>query len=140
MPTRPPRPSRGSGHEPDLLERITTICLALPEASADDGHPPHRGFVVAKKNFAWFVVNEHGDGRIGLGVRAAAGEIAALVASDPRRFGLPKYVALHGWVTYYLDLADRRPDWDEVKELVADSYVLQAPRRLGRLVSDRISG
>jgi hypothetical protein len=48
-----------------LLDRATNICLALPEATADDRHPPHRGFLIGKKNFAWFVVDEHGDGRIG---------------------------------------------------------------------------
>ena len=36
-----------------LLDRVTTICLALPEVVADDRHPPHRGFVINKKNFAW---------------------------------------------------------------------------------------
>jgi hypothetical protein len=121
--------------EAELLDHATRICLALPEATADDRHPPHRGFVVGKKNFAWFVIDEHGDGRIGLGVRAAAGENEALVAADPERFGLPKYVARHGWVTYYLDLPDRPVDWEEVAELVRDSYVLQAPKRLAVVVS-----
>jgi predicted DNA-binding protein (MmcQ/YjbR family) len=122
--------------EVDLLSRLTTICLALPETSANDGHPPHRGFVVNKKNFAWFTVNEHGDGRVALGIRAEANENEELVASDPERFGLPKYVARHGWVSYYLDLADRPIDWTEVTELVRDSYRLQAPKRLTRLLRD----
>ena len=73
-----------------LLARLTKICLGLPEATADDRHPPHRGFVVNKKNFAWFTVNEHGDGRVALGARAAGSENEELVASDPQRFGLPK--------------------------------------------------
>src|SRR5215211_7615775 len=73
--------------EAELLDRATNICLALPEATADDRHPPHRGFLVGRKNFAWFVVDEHGDGRIGLGVRAAPGENEELVATDPERFG-----------------------------------------------------
>jgi predicted DNA-binding protein (MmcQ/YjbR family) len=122
--------------EPELLDRATNICLALPEATADDRHPPHRGFLVGKKNFAWFVVDEHGDGRIGLGVRAAPGENEELVATDPERFGLPKYVARHGWVTYYLDLPGRPVDWDEVAELVQESYIIQAPTRLARLLDD----
>jgi predicted DNA-binding protein (MmcQ/YjbR family) len=120
-----------------LLARLTKICLGLPQASADDRHPPHRGFVVNKKNFAWFTVNEHGDGRVALGVRAAGRENEELVASDPQRFGLPKYVARHGWVNYYLDLADRPVDWVEVAELVRDSYRLQAPKRLTSLLDDR---
>lgn len=81
------------------------------------------------------MVDEHGDGRIGLIVRTAPGENQALVASDPDLFGLPKYVARHGWVTYFLDLRDRPVDWEEAAELVRDSYLLQAPKRLARLVS-----
>ena len=122
--------------EAALLARLAALCLALPEATADDGHPPHRGFVVNRKNFAWFTVNEHGDGRVALGVRANARENEELVASDSKRFGLPKYVARHGWVTYYLDLPDRPVDWAEVTELVRDSYRLQAPKRLTRLLGD----
>lgn len=118
-----------------LLAQATRVCVALPEVVVDEQHPPHRGFVVGKKNFAWFVVDEHGDGRIGLVVRAAPGENQALVASDPERFGLPKYVARHGWVTYYLDLADRPVDWGEVAELVRDSFVIQAPKRLARTLA-----
>jgi hypothetical protein len=117
-----------------LLAEATRICVAFPEVVVDDRHPPHRGFVVGKRNFAWFVVDEHGDGRIGLVVRAAPGENEGLVASDPKRFGLPKYVARHGWVTYYLDVPDRPVDWDEAAELVKDSFLLQAPKRLARLL------
>ncbi len=123
-------------NEAKLLARLTTICLALPEAIAADRHPPHRGFVVGKKNFAWFTVNEHGDGRVALIVRAGANENEELVATDPVRFGLPRYVARHGWVTYYLDLPDRPVDWAEVTELVRESYRLQAPKRLTRLLTE----
>lgn len=119
-----------------LLERLTTACLALPEATADDRHPPHRGFVVNNKNFAWFTVDEHGSGRTALGVRTEARDNEALVAADPERFGLPKYVARHGWVSYFLDLPDRSVDWAEVTELVCDSYRLQAPKRLTRLLDE----
>lgn len=114
-----------------LLARISDICLSLPETAANDLHPPHRGFTVSgKKNFAWYTENEHGDGRIALCVRAAPGENEALVHADPDRFGLPKYVARHGWVSYNLDLPDRDVDWEELRELVLDSYRLQAPSRL----------
>jgi len=90
----------------------------------------------ARRTFAWLVVDEHGDGRVGLGVRAARGENEELVGTDPERFGLPKYVARHGWVTYYLDLPGRPVDWDEVAELVKESYIIQAPTRLARVLGD----
>ena len=113
-----------------LIERVSELCRGLPEAIPDDRHPPHRGFSVCGKNFAWYTENEHGDGRVALCVRVRQGENEALVRSDPGRYGLPKYVARHGWVSYYLDLPDRPVDWAEVNELVQDSYLLQAPRRL----------
>ena len=91
---------------------------------------------MAGKNLGWFTVNEHGSGRIALVVRAEAKENEALVASDPERFELPKYVARHGYVSYFLDLPDRPVDWDEVTELLRDSYRLQAPKRLVRLLDD----
>lgn len=118
-----------------LLAEVTRICVALPEVVVGDQHSPHRAFLVGKRNFAWFVVDEHGDGRIGLVVRAASGENEELIACDPERYGRPKYVARHGWVTYFMDLDDRPVDWDEVAELVRDSFRLQAPQRLPRLVS-----
>ena len=124
----PDRPAAG------ILERLTSLCLALPEAGLDDSHPPHRSFTVGPRNFAWYVEDEHGDGRIGVIVRAAPGENESLVASDGGRFGLPKYVARHGWVTYYLDLPDRPVDWEEVHELVRESYRIQAPKRLRTLL------
>jgi hypothetical protein len=85
-----------------------------------------------RKNFAWYTESEHGDGRTGLGIRAEAGVNQDLVRTDPERFALPRYVARHGWVTYYLDLMKRPVDWDEVQELVTESYRIQAPRRLSR--------
>ncbi|MGH8997485.1 MAG: MmcQ/YjbR family DNA-binding protein [Acidimicrobiales bacterium] len=119
--------------EPEL-RRITEICLALPEATSDDQHPPHRGFKVIQKNFAWYTVNEHGSEMVTLVVRTSLEEAEALVVADPERFVRPKYVARFGWVSYRLDLAERRPDWAEVRELVTESYRMQAPKRLSNLL------
>lgn len=116
------------------LNRLTAFCLSLPETGLDDRHPPQRGFVVGKKHFAWYMEDEHGDGRIGVGVRAAPGVNEDLVAADGERFGLTKYVARFGWVTYWLDLPRRPIEWDEVELLVSDSYRIQAPKRLLRLL------
>jgi predicted DNA-binding protein (MmcQ/YjbR family) len=50
-----------------------------------------------------------------------------LVASDPDRFFVPKYVGSKGWVGIRLD---GDPDWAEISEAVEDSYRLIAPKRL----------
>jgi hypothetical protein len=121
-------------NERAIRKRVVQICSKLPEVEVLERHPPHLGFVVGKKNFAWYTVNEHDSGRVVLIVRAEGRENEELVASDPERFELPKYVARHGYVGYFLDLAHRPPDWEEVDELVRDSYRLQAPKRLVRLL------
>ena len=113
--------------------RLTQLCLALPEATATP-HDQHVGFKVGGRTFAWYVDDEHGDGRVAVHCKAPPGENAELVASDPRRFYLPSYTGRRGWVGLRLDLG--AVDWAEVGELVADSYRLVAPRRLAALVDN----
>jgi hypothetical protein len=124
----------GGAGEPAELVLLSEICLALPEASSDDAHPPHRGFRVAGKAFAYYTVNEHGSDRTTLVVRTAVGDHLALAESDPERYAVTKYIGRHGWVDYRLDLVDRAVDWDEVVDLVAGSYRRQAPKRLVKLL------
>jgi hypothetical protein len=111
--------------------RLTRLCLALPEATATP-HAQHVAFRVRGRTFAWYVEDEHGDGRVAVHCKAAPGENAGLVAADPERFYLPAYTGRRGWVALRLDLG--QVDWAEVGELVADSYRLVAPRRLADLV------
>jgi hypothetical protein len=112
-------------------DRLVRFCRTLPEATVT-AHDQHVGFQVRGRTFAWYVDDEHGDGRVAVLVKAPAGLNAALVASDPHRFYLPRYVGSRGWVGLRLDRQD--VDWGELAELVADSYRLVAPRRLAELV------
>jgi hypothetical protein len=117
------------------LERIKKICLALPEAEAEQAGPlrEHTAFRIRGKPFAHYVVNEHNDGRIALCCKAAPGAQGALVASDPARYYLPKYMAHHGWVCVDLDAGN--VDWREIANLVTESYRLIAPKRLSAMVT-----
>jgi predicted DNA-binding protein (MmcQ/YjbR family) len=54
----------------------------------------------------------------------------ALVSTDAR-ITVAAYVGKHGWIN--ID-ASGPVDWDEVRELVLESYCLNAPKRLARLV------
>jgi phosphoribosylglycinamide formyltransferase-1 len=112
-------------------DRLVRFCRTLPEATVT-AHDEHLGFGVRGRTFAWYVDDEHGDGRVAVLCKAPEGENRALVASDPHRFYLPRYVGSRGWVGLRLDLQD--VDWGEVAELVADSYRLVAPKRLAALV------
>jgi predicted DNA-binding protein (MmcQ/YjbR family) len=109
------------------LIRVTRICLALPETTRQR-MGDHASFRVRKKVFAYYLDNHHGDGIVALCCKTAAGENADLAAHDPARFYLPAYIGPRGWVALRLDTA--HIDWNEIAELVADSYRRIAPARL----------
>ena len=46
---------------------------------------------------------------------------------------MPKYVGPKGWVGVRLDVG--RVDWDEVAEMIVESYCLIAPARLAARVN-----
>ena len=117
-----------SRHDP--LERLRKICLALPEATEKIawGEPTFR---VRDKMFGMFTNNHHGDGRVALWCKAPEGVQEILVSADPRRFFVPPYVGHKGWIGVRLDVD---VDWDEVADLVKDSYQMTAPKRLVALL------
>lgn len=115
-----------AGHEKSL-DRLKVMADALPECSVVP-FQQHAAFAVRKRTFAWFLVDHHGDGMTVLSVKVPPGENQAMVAADPARYVLPDYVAARGWVSIRLDIP--RVDWDEVAELLTDSYRLVAPKTL----------
>jgi predicted DNA-binding protein (MmcQ/YjbR family) len=59
--------------------------------------------------------------------KAPAGVQDILVNSNPKRFFVPPYVSHHGWVGVWLDI---ELDWDEIADLVEESYRMTASKRL----------
>lgn len=116
------------------LARLTKIVLALPEVERET-HGTHAAFLVRNKRFAYFLDDHHGDGIVALSCRAAPGENTALIASDPDRYYMPSYVGARGWVALRFDVGT--VDWEEVRELVTDAYLLTAPKRLAALLTSR---
>jgi predicted DNA-binding protein (MmcQ/YjbR family) len=110
----------------DKSYRVTQICLALPEATAQPSGE-HITFRARKKTFAYFLNNHHGDGIVSVCCKVLPGDNAALVAANPTKFYLPAYIGPRGWVGLRLDTG--KVDWGEVKELVGGSYALVAPKR-----------
>ena len=51
-----------------------------------------------------------------------------MIGVAPDRFFKPPYVGPSGWIGVWLD---GKVDWAEVGELVRDSYLLVAPKKLG---------
>ena len=107
----------------DPVDRLRTICLALPEAAEQEtwGAPTFR---VRGKIFA---MPRQDDGRISVWCKAPPGSQLILIGADPERFFAPPYVGPKGWIGVRLD---DEPDWSEVDGLVRRSYRLIAPRRL----------
>jgi predicted DNA-binding protein (MmcQ/YjbR family) len=111
------------------LERLRTICLALPEA-VERKTWEEATFRVREKIFAMHI-DDDGDGRPALWCKAPSGNQTHLVAADPGRFFVPPYVGHKGWIGMWLD---RRVDWREVVVVVKRSYRLTAPKRIAALV------
>lgn len=108
----------------DPLDRLRQICLALPEATEKLawGEPTFR---ICNKLFAMFTDNHHGDGRVALWCKAPMGVQEILVGAAPQKFFRPPYVGHKGWIGVRLDI---EVDWNEVTDLLKDSYQMTAPK------------
>jgi predicted DNA-binding protein (MmcQ/YjbR family) len=110
------------------LERLRALCLALPEAFEQETWE-RPTFRVGDKGKIFCMAAPDGSTAT---MKADPEEREALLA-DEDRFYVPPYVGGKGWIGVYLD---RQTDWDELAELIATSYCLIAPKRLGRQVTD----
>jgi predicted DNA-binding protein (MmcQ/YjbR family) len=120
-----------SGPTPEVVAELRGLCLAFPEATEKPfGGHESPAFRVVDKLFV--TLAEDGSS---LTLKAAPGEQALLVSADPDRFFVPAYVGSKGWVGVRLN---DPVDWEEVAELIEDSYRLIAPKALvSRLDSER---
>jgi len=112
-----------------LASRLRRICLALPEA---EELPAWQGtsFRIRRRIFAHLFGIEQPSGEPAHIVvcRVEPSELAGLVAS-----GHPYFAVRSGGDRIGMVLGPTT-DWDEVGELVTDSYRLLAPKKLAALV------
>ena len=115
---------------PDEVEiNLRERCLALPDAYEQQAWRGTR-WMVRKKTFAHVLGVEH-DGaepNIVLSIRAAGAELEIL-----RQTGHPFFALGWGYDAIGMVLDDDT-DWDEVGELVTESYCIVAPKKLIALV------
>jgi len=116
---------------PEEIEaELRTICLALPDAYEEHAWKGTR-WMVRKKSFAHVlgVAEERdADGDVVLSFRAAADELDVL-----RNAGHPFFYL--GWGRDAMGMVlDADTDWDEVRELVTESYCVLAPKKLIALI------
>ncbi len=69
-----------------------------------------------------------------LELKAAPGVQQALIGSNPGCFYVPKYIGHAGWVGVQLHSVT---DWDEIAELIEDSFRLIAPKRSIKLLDSK---
>lgn len=116
------------------LERLSEVCLGLPEA-VRALHGDHADFRVRKKVFAYYLNSHHGDGIVSVCVKSSMAENVDRARTHPDRYYLPAYIGARGWFGMRLD---RGPiDWREVANIVELSYCLVAPGSLVRILEAR---
>jgi len=109
------------------IDRLREICLALPEATERETWG-EATFRVREKIFA---MAGNGRGRWSMACKARPGLQGALVGTAPDRFYVPPYVGSKGWIGIYLG---DETDWDELADLVEESFRMTAPKRVAALL------
>ena len=110
-----------------LARKVAALCLRLPGAE-EARRGDHADYRVNGKVFAYFLDNHHGDGIVSVCCKSQLGENVDRASRDPERYYLPAYIGARGWFGLRLD---RSPvDWDEVANVIENSYRLVAPKRL----------
>ena len=112
------------------IKRLREICLALPEAAEKEAWGECT-FRVGGKMFAMTDHHHHGNEHVSVWVKAPPMAQEILVGADPKRFFKPPYVGHKGWVGVRLDV--KNVDWLELADLLKDSYLMTAPKRLAKL-------
>ena len=113
----------------DVEDRLREICLQLPDAYQEKAWAGTR-WMVRSRTFA-HVLGVHTDGdaqQVVLSFRAAGAELEVL-----RHASHPFFVL--GWGRDAMGMVlDGHTDWDEVRELLTESFCVLAPKKLIALV------
>ena len=121
----------------DVVARVASTALALPDAYEEDAWTGVR-WRVRNKTFAHVLVAQEGytsayrdmtgvtEPTTVLTFRSCGDELSALANAGPPFYQPPWSPTVVGIVL------DDDTDWDEVAELVTESYRLCAPKKLGR--------
>ena len=115
------------GMTPDArFARLRAICLALPEAIERETWG-EATFRVREKIFAM----GHDGETTAVTCKARPGVQEMLVSADPERFYVPPYTGHNGWIGVRLTVP---VDWDELEDLISESYRMTAPKKLSALI------
>ena len=120
---------------PQILDRVRAICLALPEAYEEPAWIGTR-WRVRQRTFAHVVTVDEDSTSVFKEAFALQGEATAVtfrVLGDEllalREHGHPFYYV--GWGRDVMGMhLDASTDWDELAELLTDSFCVLAPQKL----------
>jgi hypothetical protein len=120
----------------DVFERVSTLCLALPEVAVrvDESliraRSTAHSFDIRRRSFCLLVAWEAPDGKPvpQLVLRARPDERDALLS-----IGHPFFGSRAGRDRIGVRLTDDT-DWEEIRELVTESYRILAPKKLTALL------
>jgi hypothetical protein len=113
----------------DVERRLRELCLALPDAYEERAWKGTR-WMVRKRTFAHVlgIETDMTESAVVLAFRSAGEELEML------RHAGPPFIVL-GWGRDAMGLVlDADTDWDEVRELLTESYCVLAPKKLIALV------
>lgn len=119
----------------EWLEQVRLYCLDLPEATEEQAWTGVR-WCVGKKNFAHVLLIDEGWPPAYAEAAQTAGPACVLTFRlgpdriDAARYARPPFFR----PVWFPNIVGRRidddTDWDEVKELLVESYLVLAPKRL----------
>jgi hypothetical protein len=120
----------------DIVERVRTLCLARPEVTVRVDYSRTRArstaqsFDIRRRSFCLLVAREDRTGKPVplLVLRADPYEREGLLSS-----GRPFFAPRAGRDRIGVLLTDQT-DWDEIRELVTESYRVLAPKKLSALL------
>ncbi len=115
----------------EIVRRFREACAHLPEAYEEQ---PFAGFRwrIRGNTLAHLVTREHDDGPVTYVTFHAREELEALIG-----VGHPFYPGWGGGLVAMVLTNDDTTDWDDVRELVTESYCLLAPKKLVALLDGR---
>ena len=111
----------------ERFARVRAICLELPEAAERETWS-EATFRVREKIFEM----GHDGETTPVTCKGRPGVQQMLVAADPERFYVPPYTGHNGWIGVRLSVP---VDWEELEDLITESYRLTAPKRLSTLIA-----
>ncbi len=112
----------------ELLEHVRAVAMAMPDAYEEPAWTGVR-WRVRKRTFAHVLtVDGAGGPATMVSFRAPAEELPWLLEAGHPFFRL-------GWGRDVVGMVlDERTDWDEVREVLTDSFCVMAPKKLAALV------